>query len=61
MWLQDILLEAWRILGESAIFILAGFAIAGLLHVYLREGRLLRHLRGLGSRSVLLGSIVGSV
>ena len=59
MWIQDVLLEAWRILAESAVFILVGFGIAAALHVVLRGGRTVPYLSSLGTRSVFLASLVG--
>jgi len=59
MWIQDVLQEAWRILAESAVFILVGFAIAAVLHVLLRGGRTVPYLSSLGTRSVFLASLVG--
>ena len=50
---------AWSILCESAIFILAGFLIAGLLDALLSGERLIRNLRGTRKRSVLLATLVG--
>lgn len=56
-----ILLETLRILNESAIYLLLGFAIAGLLHaaVLRREG-LLRPLERPGWRPVVLAALIGA-
>ena len=56
-----ILVETLRILNESAIYLLLGFALAGFLHAALlrREG-LLRPLEGPGWRPVLLAALIGA-
>ena len=59
MWLTQLLLECWTILRESALFILVGFLLAGLLHVVLARARWADWLKGLGARSVVLASAVG--
>lgn len=51
--------EFWSILVESAIYVLFGFFVAGLLKAYLPEGLVARHLRGNDARSVLKASIFG--
>ncbi len=59
MMTTDLFFEAWRVLAESAVFILVGFAIAGVLHVVLSRGAAARHLGEMGSRSVFLAALVG--
>jgi hypothetical protein len=54
-------LQILQILNESAVFLLAGFLIAGLLHVLLRRRRgLLDPLRGSGERPILIASLIGT-
>jgi len=49
----------WDILCESAVFILAGFAIAGLLHALVPTQAVIRLLSAARSRSVLLAALIG--
>ena len=49
----------WNILCESAVFILAGFAIAGLLHALIPTQTVIRLLSAARSRSVLLAALIG--
>ncbi len=49
----------WTILNEAAIFVLVGFAIAGLLEGWLAGGRLLRFFKGDSPRSVILATLLG--
>ena len=59
MWLTELLLESWNILKESAVFVLVGFLIAGVLHVMLAKWRWADWIKGLGPRSVFLASAIG--
>jgi len=59
MWLNQLAIEAWKILEESAAFILLGFLIAGVLHVIMARTRWADWLRGLRARTVFLASAVG--
>jgi len=53
--------ETLRILSESAIYLLLGFALAGLLHVLLlRRERLVAPLSGRGLRPVVLAALIGA-
>ncbi|MFH1416665.1 MAG: SO_0444 family Cu/Zn efflux transporter [Planctomycetota bacterium] len=55
-----VLVETLRIVYESAIYLLFGFALAGVLHVVLsRTPRFIRLLSGKGSRSVVLAALLG--
>ncbi len=53
------LLYAWTILCESALFILAGFGIAGLLEMGLSGARVIRLISARRARSVLFATVVG--
>ena len=55
----DILLQSWRILLQSSIFILFGLLISGLLRVFLSPGAVATHLGTGRFRSVLKASILG--
>jgi len=49
----------WNILCESAVFILLGFAVAGLLHALIPTQTVIRLLSATRPRSVLLGTLIG--
>ncbi|MBN2447991.1 MAG: SO_0444 family Cu/Zn efflux transporter [Phycisphaerae bacterium] len=51
---------AWDILCESAVFILFGFLLAGLLDGLLSGRRVIGYLSGSKTRSVLLGTLIGA-
>jgi len=58
MW--SILVETARILAESAVYLLFGFGLAGLLHVLLsRTEWLTRRLNGQGTGSVVMAAVLG--
>lgn len=59
MWLISVLESAWGVLQESAVFVLLGFTIAGVMHVGLARGRLVESLRGFGTRSLVAATVVG--
>lgn len=50
----------WEILRESAVFILVGFLIAGLLDAMVSSARVVRYLSAKRSRSVFLATLVGA-
>lgn len=56
-----ILAESWHIFAEAAPYLLLGFGIAGLLHVFVPDDKILQYLgRSAGKfRSVLNASILG--
>ncbi len=55
-----ILVETLRILNQSAVYLLLGFALAGLLHVVIsRKERLFSPLTGPGRKPILLASVLG--
>jgi hypothetical protein len=55
-----LLFESWNILQESAIYILIGFLIAAIIHVFMRRTRASELLSGAGTKSVALATIVGA-
>jgi HflK protein len=58
--MRSILREFIWILDESAIYLILGFALAGLLHVLLsRYQKVTEKLRGPGVRPVILASVLG--
>ncbi len=58
MW--PVLAETLRIVYESALYLLFGFALAGVLHVVLsRVPRFVQLLSGKGSKSVALAALLG--
>ena len=59
MW--SVVVETLRILNESAVYLLVGFALAGVLHVVLsRQEWLTRMLEGTGGKSVVLAALFGA-
>lgn len=59
MWLNQLILESWTVLRESAAFILMGFLIAAGLHAVLGKTNWARWLTGLRARTVVLASAIG--
>lgn len=57
--LKEILKEIGYIYNESAIYILLGFLIAGILKVAFSPDRVFRHLGGGNFRSVFIASLMG--
>ena len=55
----NILFECWRVLVDSAPFVLFGFFVAGLLKAYLPENLISSHLSGRSAASVLKASLFG--
>lgn len=51
--------NAWIILCDSAIYILAGFFLAGLLDMVISNDRVIQFLSGTRARSVLLATLLG--
>ena len=48
-----------NIINEMSPYILLGFLIAGLLHVFIKESTLLRHLSGNGLKTVVKAAAIG--
>lgn len=59
MWFNQLLIESWNVLRESAAYILLGFLIAAGLHVVLAKTDWARWLKGLGIKSILRASAIG--
>lgn len=59
-FLQRFGLATADVLFDSAIYVLFGFLIAGLLHVYLPTDRIVRFLRGRGFKSVAAAAALGA-
>jgi HflK protein len=51
---------AWDILCNTAIYVLIGFGLAGLLHVWMTGGRIIHWLSQRSTRSVFFATIVGA-
>ncbi len=58
-WLLNILLEAWHLLTESAVYVLFGLLVSGWLHVFLSPGTVARHLGRGRFRSVFKAALWG--
>jgi uncharacterized membrane protein YraQ (UPF0718 family) len=54
-----ILTECWKVLAESASYILLVFFAAGVLKVYLPEKTVAKHLGGNNTLSLLKASLFG--
>jgi len=57
--LAQIAAASVTIFREAALYILFGFALAGLLHVYVRPSVIMRYFRHGRFRSVLYASLLG--
>ena len=56
---QHIFHSFFRILNEMSPYVLLGFLIAGILHVFVNEATLTRHLSGNGWKSVVKAAAIG--
>lgn len=56
---QHILHSFLHILNEMSPYVLLGFLIAGILHVFVKEDTLTRHLSGNGWKSVVKAAAIG--
>ena len=56
---MDLAYSFITIINEMSPYILLGFLIAGLLHVFVREETLLRHLSGNGFKTVAKAAAIG--
>lgn len=59
MEIQSLIYSFLNILNEMSPYVLLGFLIAGLLHVFVNEATLTRHLSGNGWKSVLKAAAIG--
>lgn len=59
MEFQHILHSFLTILNEMSPYVLLGFLIAGILHVFVNEATLTRHLSGNGWKSVVKAAAIG--
>lgn len=59
MVIKGILSESLKIFNDSSLYLLFGFLVAGLLHVFFPEERIFRHLGGKRYSSVLKASLLG--
>lgn len=50
----------WGVLAEAGWWLILGFAAAGLIHVFLPQRLVERHLSGRGFRSVLKAALIGA-
>jgi len=55
----EILAAAWHIFQQSAIYMLFGFFIAGILYAYVKTEKIARYLGGGNVRSVVLAALAG--
>jgi uncharacterized membrane protein YraQ (UPF0718 family) len=57
--MQAFLDELWMILVESSVWLIAGFAIAGLVHALIPREWMLKHLSGRGFWPIAKASLLG--
>jgi hypothetical protein len=57
--LIDILRESWMVLEESAVYMLFGFFIAGLMNALIRQDHVTRYLGANRARSVVRAALIG--
>jgi len=57
--LLQLLIATWEVFVASAPWLLFGFLVAGLLHVFLPQEKVTKHLGQPGLRSVFIASAVG--
>jgi uncharacterized membrane protein YraQ (UPF0718 family) len=55
----QVFLEAWELLLSSAVYVLFGIAVAGLLRIFLSPATVVRHLGSGRFSSVLKASLLG--
>lgn len=59
-FLTTVLLQTFAVLHDGGIFVLLGFAIAGLLHVLIDTDRIARHLGSRSLRSATVAALFGA-
>lgn len=59
MYLHHLFYSFLNILNEMSPYILLGFLIAGILHVFVNEATLTRHLSGKGWKPVIKAAVIG--
>jgi uncharacterized membrane protein YraQ (UPF0718 family) len=55
-WMETVLIRTWVVLGEMAPWVLGGFAVAGLLSLWLNPRVVRRHFGG-GRLSAVLRAV----
>ncbi|MFQ5869865.1 MAG: SO_0444 family Cu/Zn efflux transporter, partial [Candidatus Zixiibacteriota bacterium] len=58
-FLATFIRETWSIFKEASLFILFGFAVAGILNAFLSPALVLKHLGRKGFKSIFLASLFG--
>jgi len=59
-FLTTVLLQTFGVLYDGGIFVLIGFAVAGLVHVLFDPDRIVRHLGGRTMRSAAVAALFGA-
>ncbi len=54
-----VITDTFEILRDSSLYLLFGFFVAGLIHVYIREDKIRKYLGGNGFSSIVKASIIG--
>ncbi|MFQ6137316.1 MAG: SO_0444 family Cu/Zn efflux transporter [Candidatus Hydrothermarchaeales archaeon] len=55
-----VIVDTFEILRDSSAYLLFGFLIAGLIHVYVQEEKIRRYLGGDGISSIIKASLIGA-
>lgn len=55
----DILSQSWMVLEESAVYMLFGFLVAGLMSALIRQDHVTRYLGANRARSVVRAALIG--
>ena len=58
-FLTDFFEQLWMILRESSVWLILGFALAGVVHAFVPKDLLLKHLGGRGWGSIAKASLLG--
>lgn len=58
-YISEVLAELWMILRESSVWLILGFAMAGLVHAFIPKGFLAGHLGGRGALPIAKASLLG--
>lgn len=59
MHIEHLVISFLNILNEMSPYVLLGFLIAGILHVFVKEDTLTKHLAGKGWKSVIKAAAIG--
>ncbi len=58
--LLELIAEIWNFTRDAAFYLLGGFALAGLIRVFVTEQTVARHLGGQGFKPVMWAALIGA-